>query len=147
MARTTVWGVALGAVALAQGILAADVLTTSGFTNCESDASIDVKTVDITYDKTASSVTFDVMGTSNKEQKVMATLNVTAYGFSVYSSTFNPCDNSTYVAQMCPGELLMLSDLDIRRCFRSNNVQFLLAPSQQVGPKISQKNTPVKFLR
>lgn len=105
MARTTIWGAAFLAAALTQGVLAADVLTTSGFANCEDTASIDVNKVDITYDKTASTVTFDVSGTSNKEQKVMATLNVTAYGYSVYSSTFNPCDNATYVEQMCPGEL------------------------------------------
>ncbi|CAN8099314.1 unnamed protein product [Discula destructiva] len=102
MARTTIWRAALAAAALMQGVLAADVLTTAGFTNCESGASIDVKNVDITYDKTAATVTFNVAGTSSKEQKVMATLNVTAYGYSVYSNLFNPCENATYVDQMCP---------------------------------------------
>lgn len=114
MARTTVWGAAFAAAVLTQGVLA-DVLKTSGFTNCETSASINVENVDITYDKTASTVTFDVAGTSNKEQRVMATLNVTAYGYSVYSSTFNPCDNATYVKQMCPGELDFVR-LSLKEC-------------------------------
>lgn len=106
MARSTIWRAAVAVTALAQGVLATDVLQTSGFTNCETDTSIVVNKVDIAYDKTQSVVTFDVSGTSNIEQKVMATLNVTAYGYSVYSNTFNPCDNSTYVEQLCPGKAL-----------------------------------------
>lgn len=104
MARTSILRAALAATALTRGVLASDVLQTSGFTNCETGSSIDVKNVDITYDKSAATVTFDVSGTSSKEQKVMATLNVTAYGYQVYSSTFNPCSNDTYVEQMCPGQ-------------------------------------------
>lgn len=104
MARTTIWGVALATAALTRGVLADNVLETSGFTNCQTDSSIQVNTVDIKYDKSAAAVTFDVSGTSNIEQKVMATLNVTAYGINVYSNKFNPCDNTTYVEQLCPGE-------------------------------------------
>lgn len=29
-------------------------------------------------------------------------MNRTAYGISVYANSFNPCDSSTYVAQLCP---------------------------------------------
>lgn len=104
MARTTIWGAAVAAAVLTKGVLAAEVLKTSGFTNCNTDSSIQVNNVDIEYDKTSQTVTFDVSGTSKVEQKVMATLNVTAYGISVYSNTFNPCSNSTYVEQLCPGE-------------------------------------------
>lgn len=104
MARTTIWRAALATAALTRGALATSVLQTSGFTNCQTDSSIQVNNVDIKYDKSAETVTFDVSGTSSIEQKVMATLNVTAYGFSVYSNTFNPCDNSTFVQQLCPGE-------------------------------------------
>lgn len=103
MARTTVWGAVVAAAALATGAVANDTLSTSGFSNCDTDSSIQVNNVDIAYDKTSQEVTFDVSGTSSKQQKVMATLNVTAYGISVYSNTFNPCDNSTYVEQLCPG--------------------------------------------
>lgn len=84
--------------------MATDVLKTSGFTNCEGGSSIQVNAVNIEYDKSSETVTFDVSGTSTKEQKVMATLNVTAYGIEVYSNTFNPCANSTYVEQLCPGK-------------------------------------------
>lgn len=94
----------VAAATLAKGVVATDTLSTSGFTNCDSDSSIQVNNVDIEYDKTSQEVTFDVAGSSSKEQKVMATLNVTAYGINVYSNTFNPCDNSTYVEQLCPGE-------------------------------------------
>ncbi|KAF3762384.1 putative Flc2 FAD transporter, partial [Cryphonectria parasitica EP155] len=47
-------------------------------------------------------VTFDLSGTSTVEQNVTAQLNVTAYGYSVYSSSFNPCEATTYVEQLCP---------------------------------------------
>lgn len=104
MARTTVWGAVVAAAAMARGAVAAQTLSTSGFSNCDSESPIQVDNVDIVYDKTSQVVTFDVAGTSSKQQKVMATLNVTAYGISVYSNTFNPCDNSTYVEQLCPGK-------------------------------------------
>lgn len=104
MARSTIWGAALAALALTRGVLAADILKTSGFTNCEQDSSIQVNNVNIEYDKTTETVTFDVSGTSTEKQKVMASLNVTAYGIQVYSKTFDPCDNGTYVDQLCPGK-------------------------------------------
>jgi hypothetical protein len=104
MARTTIWGAALAALALTRGVLAADVLKTSGFTNCEQDSSIRVNNVNIEYSKTSGTVTFDVSGTSTEEQRVTASLNVTAYGIQVYSKTFDPCDNSTFVDQLCPGK-------------------------------------------
>lgn len=102
---------ALATAALTRGALATNVLQTSGFTNCQTDSAIRVNTVDIKYDKSAETVTFDVSGTSSVEQKVMATLNVTAYGFSVYSNTFNPCSDDTYVKQLCPGELTYLRQM------------------------------------
>ncbi|KAG8165407.1 hypothetical protein KVR01_005682 [Diaporthe batatas] len=102
MARSLLWAAALAATAMTRGALAADVLRTSGFTNCQQDSAIQVKKVDIEYNKAAGTVTFDVAGSSSKEQKVMAKLNVTAYGIDVYSNQFNPCDNSTFVEQLCP---------------------------------------------
>lgn len=102
MARSLVWAAALAATALTRGALAVDVLKTSGFTNCQQESEIQVRKVDIEYNKAAGVVTFDVSGSSSKEQKVMAKLNVTAYGIDVYSNQFNPCDNSTFVEQLCP---------------------------------------------
>lgn len=81
---------------------AADILKTDGFSNCGADDSIKVEKVDISFDKDQKSVTFDVKGTSIKEQKVMAVLNVTAYGNAVFSNSFNPCDKATFVDRLCP---------------------------------------------
>jgi hypothetical protein len=81
----------------------AGTLTTSGFSTCLSSSNITVQKLDITYDSTAETVTFDVAGTSATTMNVTATLNVTAYGISVYSNAFNPCSADTYVEQLCPG--------------------------------------------
>ena len=66
------------------------------------DASITVQRMNIQYDRQTNQVTFDVAGTSEKEQKVMASLVVTAYGKQVYQKDFNPCDEATAVKQLCP---------------------------------------------
>lgn len=94
---------ALAAAVLTKGVFAEDILQTVGFTNCNPDSNITVERVDITYNNDNKTVTFDVLGSSTKEQKVIAILNVTAYGQNVYSNTFNPCDNGTFVEQLCPG--------------------------------------------
>lgn len=80
----------------------AGTLTTSGFSTCLSGSNITVQKLDITYDSDAETVTFDVAGMSAATMNVSATLNVTAYGISVYSNTFNPCSTATYVQQLCP---------------------------------------------
>ena len=48
-------------------------------------------------------VTFDVAGTNKHEQNVTAVLDVTAYGQQIYTNTFDPCDQGTFVEQLCPG--------------------------------------------
>ncbi|EOD48514.1 putative duf907 domain protein [Neofusicoccum parvum UCRNP2] len=90
-------GAALPAVALA-----GDVLTTNGFTTCLNNASIEITKMDVTYNRATNKVVFDVAGTSGQEQKVMASLSVTAYGKEVYSKSFNPCDEDNKVDQLCP---------------------------------------------
>lgn len=87
-------------------VIAAQTLTTSGFTTCLSGSNITVQKLDITYDNNAKTVTFDVAGTSETTMNVTAQLNVTAYGISVYQNTFNPCSEATYVEQLCPGRPL-----------------------------------------
>ena len=89
---------------LSGAALADQVLTTSGFSTCLASSDITVQKLNITYDNDAKTVTFDVAGTSTKSMNVSAVLNVTAYGESVYSNSFNPCDSSTYVSQLCPGK-------------------------------------------
>lgn len=86
--------------------LAADVLRTEGFSTCLDNAQIRVNRMDIEYDKASNQVIFDVSGTSEKEQKVIATLVVSAYGKEVYQREFDPCDEASKVDQLCPGKVL-----------------------------------------
>ncbi|KAK3185630.1 hypothetical protein K4F52_005495 [Lecanicillium sp. MT-2017a] len=100
--RPPSWRTILAGAMLFSGAFAADLLKTSGFTDCGSDASVKVDKVDITYDNDKKTVVFDFAGSSSKEQNVTAVLKVTAYGNEVYSNSFNPCDKSTFVEQLCP---------------------------------------------
>lgn len=85
-------------------VLAGDVLKTNGYSSCLNGASdITVNKLDIQFDRSIKKVKFDVAGTNAKEQKVMATLIVNAYGKQVYSKEFDPCDAGTKVDQLCPG--------------------------------------------
>ncbi|KAI2624417.1 TRP-domain-containing protein [Hypoxylon sp. NC1633] len=95
--RAAIW-----VTAFASGVLSEDLLVTSGFSNCETDSSINVQKVDISYNNANKTVVFDVAGTSDREQNVTAILSVTAYGQDIYSNSFNPCDKTTYVEQLCP---------------------------------------------
>ena len=97
--RTALCVAALGLIPAALG---ADILKTDGVTSCSKDASIKVDNVDIQYDRSNNIVTFDVSGSSDKEQNVTASLIVTAYGRQVYQKDFDPCDQSTKVDQLCP---------------------------------------------
>ncbi|QSZ35125.1 hypothetical protein DSL72_007990 [Monilinia vaccinii-corymbosi] len=56
----------------------------------------------VVFDNDAKTVTFDLAGSSNSSISVAAKVDVTAYGTSVYSNTFNPCDQSTFINQLCP---------------------------------------------
>lgn len=85
-------------------VSANDVLKTTGFTTCMADSDITVTALSIEYDRTTQQITFDVAGTSSKVENVTAALYVTAYGKQVYQKTFNPCDDSSKVDQLCPGE-------------------------------------------
>lgn len=84
------------------GALAGDVLKTNGYSSClDHPADIKVNKLNIEFDRSTKKVVFDVSGTNEKEQKVMATLIVNAYGKEVYKNTFNPCDSG--LTQLCPG--------------------------------------------
>ena len=89
------------------GALANDVLKTNGYSSClNGNSDITVNKLDIQFDRTTKKIKFDVSGTNGKEQKVMATLKVNAYGKEVYSNTFDPCEGDMKVDQLCPGMLL-----------------------------------------
>lgn len=85
------------------GALAGDVLKTNGYSSCLSGASdIKVNKLDIEFDRSTKKVVFDVSGTNEKEQNVMATLIVNAYGKEVYRNEFDPCKGDNKVDQLCP---------------------------------------------
>ncbi|KAI9848400.1 MAG: hypothetical protein M1837_000194 [Sclerophora amabilis] len=81
---------------------AMDVLKTSGINSCLSDSEIKVDSVDMEYDRTTNTVTFDASGTSKSSQNVTASLVVMAYGREVYQKDFDPCEEETKVDQLCP---------------------------------------------
>ena len=85
------------------GVLAGDVLKTTGYSSCLEDSEVKVNKLDLEFDKDTKKIKFDVSGTSLKEQKIMATLIVNAYGKEVYRNEFDPCGDSTKVDQLCPG--------------------------------------------
>ena len=82
-----------------------DILKTAGFTACVEDSKVTVQNLDIQFNRQTNQLIFDVAGTSAEEQRVMAMLSVSAYGKEVYSKDFNPCDEATKVAQLCPSKL------------------------------------------
>lgn len=87
---------------MARAVVGNEVLQTNGFVNCVGDATINVEKVNIRYDNDNKTVVFDIAGTSKREQNVTAVLDVTAFGKSVYSNSFNPCEAGTFVARLCP---------------------------------------------
>ena len=91
------------ALALSTGVLADDILETTAFNNCNSTAPITVEEVNISYNNSNQSVTFDIAGTSSQVQNVTAVVDVTAYGQQIYSNTFDPCNEDTFMEQLCPG--------------------------------------------
>jgi hypothetical protein len=66
--------------ALPVGVFGTQILSTDGFSNCGGNTDIQVQKMDVQYDNAAKKVTFDVAGTSNKQQDVTAALIVEAYG-------------------------------------------------------------------
>jgi hypothetical protein len=86
-------------------VLAGDVLKTDGFSLCQDASEINVNKLDIEFDRGSKKIRFDVAGSSQKEQKVMATLVVNAYGKEVYKNEFNPCDENTKMKELCPGSI------------------------------------------
>lgn len=89
--------------ALPAGVLGGDILSTTGFSQCVNNPSVKVTKLNVQYNKNTRQINFDVAGISEQPQKVEATLLVTAYGKSVYTNTFNPCDKN--MPEMCPSEL------------------------------------------
>lgn len=83
--------------------VADDVLRTNGFSTCLDSSDIEVRRLDIQYDRSTNKIVFDIAGRSDREQRITASLRVEAYGKEVYRKDFNPCDDDAFVAQLCPG--------------------------------------------
>lgn len=92
-------------ISLPRTVTAGNILQTTGFDSCGADnATITVQSLTLSFDESQNLVTFDVAAESMMEQNVTASLAVYAYGKLVYSKDLNPCDPSTHVEQLCPGE-------------------------------------------
>ncbi|EGO53746.1 hypothetical protein NEUTE1DRAFT_93326 [Neurospora tetrasperma FGSC 2508] len=100
--KRTALGAFFAGLFMAQGVMGDDILKTVGFNVCEQDAQVSVQRADVTYNNADRTVVFNVAGTSNQVQNVTAHLSVTAYGMNIYDNTFNPCDEGTFVKQLCP---------------------------------------------
>ena len=135
---------AISAISLLLGALpgralAAQILTTSGFSTCLTNSDITVQKLDITYDNDAKTVTFDVAGSSAKVMNVTAVLNVTAYGTQVYQNSFNPCDPSTFVSQLCPGKFEFLRDFREGFCPSQTLADWVKQYQQVPSPRQAHK--------
>ncbi|CAI7603929.1 hypothetical protein PCG10_005856 [Penicillium crustosum] len=95
-----VW--ALLGLAIVPQALAADTLSTNGFSLCMTDSAINVQKMDVTYTRSTGVVVFDVAGTNAMEQNVSASITVTAYGNEIYSKEFDPCGTEIHVDELCP---------------------------------------------
>ncbi|KAL5596771.1 hypothetical protein BROUX41_006545 [Berkeleyomyces rouxiae] len=91
------------AAALFRPVHAISELHTVGFSTCSSaDAAVTVNNVDISFNRDQGTLVYDVSATSSKQQNVTAKLSVTVYGKDVYSNSFNPCEEGSYVKELCP---------------------------------------------
>ena len=79
-----------------------DVLENNGFSTCLDSGDIKVDRVNLSFDRSTKTVSFDVAGSSTKSQKVIASLIISAYGRE-FQQEFDPCIEDTKVEQLCPG--------------------------------------------
>jgi hypothetical protein len=124
---------------LPAGVFGADVLTTSSFSTCLDDSVIDVKALDVSYDKNSHLLTFNVDGESKTAQNVTAKIVVTAYGKEVYTKTFSPCEQG--MKEMCPGMRCTPKNI---RWTSANKFQFLPQHSNRKAHRPYPTSSPNK---
>ncbi|KAF8422707.1 hypothetical protein EV426DRAFT_702522 [Tirmania nivea] len=83
-----------------QQVLGGDILETNGFAACLENNTINISRLKLLYDRSTNNVTFDLAGTSSKEQNVTAVLTVTAYGKQLDGRSINPCEEG--IKMLCP---------------------------------------------
>lgn len=81
---------------------AGGTLSTQGFMSCMENPDIHVETLDVSYTRATKEVKFNLAGSNDKEQKVVAKLSVQAYGKEIYSNEFDPCSPDYDVDALCP---------------------------------------------
>ena len=137
------------ALALLTGVLADDILETAGFNNCNSTAPITVEKINISYNNSNQTVTFDIAGTSSQVQNVTAVVDVTAYGQQIYSNTFDPCDEDTFMEQLCPGAYnnMFLEKLATESSDADTKEKSLSEPFPPEDHSKSRMNLPTSFLQ
>lgn len=98
------WKVVVAATALVSGVMAENVLKTSGFLDCGTEPDISVQKLDLTYNHDTKLITFDLAGENESKtpRNVSASLRVVAYGQDIYDDTFNPCAKDNLIKQLCP---------------------------------------------
>lgn len=134
-------GLSLLLLAVLPTNIAGQILKTSGVFSCLDNSAVKVDHVQIEYDNDKKTIVFDLAGTSLKSQNVSATLDVVAYGKSVYTKSFNPCDASTFVQQLCPGMVALTFD----RLPTDLNIQYLKGHSLLEANKQSRKSSRIRF--
>lgn len=82
--------------------IAGGTLSTKGIMSCMADPDIHVQTLDVSYSRATKEVKFNLAGSNDKEQKVVAKLTVQAYGREIYSNQFDPCSPDYNVDSLCP---------------------------------------------
>jgi len=132
----------LTVLALVSGVLGGDILKTNGFSDCSNNSTITVNNLDIQFDRSTDLLTFDVSGSSAKSQQVIATLTVTAYGVQVYQNSFDPCDASTKVEQLCPRKTTNLPHDSIQQL---TILQYLQDHSRQLALRRSPTATLPRY--
>ncbi|KAH8179915.1 transient receptor potential (TRP) ion channel domain-containing protein [Sarocladium implicatum] len=100
--RWSLWTALCVAATFSTGVVAEDILKTVSFRACGNNTDITVNRADISFNADTKVISFDVSGSSAREQNVTAVLQVSAYGNDIFSNEFNPCDKGTFVEQLCP---------------------------------------------
>lgn len=84
-------------------ILGGDVLKNEGFTECLQDSDIQIKALDVSFNRASQTAVLNAAGTSDKEHEVTVSVLISAYG-QKFTKEFDPCDKDTKVDKFCPGK-------------------------------------------
>lgn len=72
--------------------------------SCMSDATVSIRQLHVHFNSDNLTVSFYVSGTSRSTINIIADLQLTAAGNVVFARHLDPCDDETFVSELCPGE-------------------------------------------